>query len=93
MDVGLLARRQVKQPKQVQGSVTRQFEPVDGPSAWVAADYRNRTDAWTYHLSDADIAELDTAVANVQHSGVEIQVSGKRLANNVAKFVGDFAGR
>mmetsp|Transcript_16210 Transcript_16210/g.48565 ORF Transcript_16210/g.48565 Transcript_16210/m.48565 type:complete len:391 (-) Transcript_16210:635-1807(-) len=65
--------KQVKQPKQVQGSVTRQFEPVDGPSAWVAADYRNRTDAWTYHLSDADIAELDTAVANVQHSGVEIQ--------------------
>lgn len=93
MDVGLLARRQVTQPKQVQGSVTRQFEPVDGPSAWVTADYRDRTDAWTYHLSDADVAELDAAVATVQHSGVEIQVSGQRCANIDVAICERLAGR
>lgn len=55
-----------------QGSV-QPFAPVTGPSAWVAADYRDN-EKWIYRLSAEDIQELDSAIAQVIASGARIQV-------------------
>lgn len=45
---------------------------VVGPSAWLGADLAKRPDEWTYRLSDAELAEIATASANVQASGLDI---------------------
>lgn len=49
------------------------FTVVEGPEAWVAADYRDPA-AYTYVLTPEDIAELDAAVAGVQNEGYDIKV-------------------
>lgn len=49
------------------------FTVVEGPEAWVAADYSDPA-SYTYTLTPADIAELDAAVAGVLQRGLDIQV-------------------
>lgn len=57
-----------------QGSV-EPFTLVEGPEAWYADEYRNRSD-WITTLSPQHIAELDAAVGGIMQKGVEeIQVS------------------
>jgi hypothetical protein len=36
--------------------------PIEGPSAWVGADMRQREAEWSYLLSPAEVAEIETAV-------------------------------
>ncbi len=45
---------------------------IEGPSAWVGADLRQRPSEWTYTLSAAELAEIEAAVAVVQASGRDI---------------------
>jgi hypothetical protein len=44
------------------------FRPVSGPEVWTADEMHRRSD-WLYHLTEADIAELDAACAAFQASG------------------------
>ena len=46
--------------------------PVEGPSAWFAADMRARQDEWTYCLSPTEVAEIETAVREVRARGLEL---------------------
>ncbi len=46
--------------------------PVEGPSAWIGAELAANSDAWTYHLSAAEIAEIETASAAVRARGLDI---------------------
>jgi hypothetical protein len=45
---------------------------IQSPSAWIGADMRNRRAEWTYRLSSAEIAEIETAVTTVQARGLNI---------------------
>jgi hypothetical protein len=45
---------------------------VEGPSAWIGAELAKRPDDWTYRLSAADIAEIETASAQVRARGLDI---------------------
>jgi Taurine catabolism dioxygenase TauD, TfdA family len=47
-------------------------KPVEGPSAWTAADMRQREAEWTYRLTPAEVAELETATASVRARGLDI---------------------
>ena len=49
------------------------FSVVGGPEAWKAADYQD-TSKYMYIFSDADIVELDSAIAAVQERGLDIKV-------------------
>src|SRR5215470_9630805 len=49
--------------------------PIEGPSAWIGAAMRERETEWSYRLSSAEIAEIETAVQAVQTRGAEIAVS------------------
>ena len=44
-------------------------EKIDGPSAWLAADFTN-DDSWIVHLTDDDIAAIDAALRAVQARGL-----------------------
>lgn len=57
----------------MQGAISRQFEAVEGPSAWVAADYRHDPALWNHQLNDAELDDLDAAVAAVLHNGTPLQ--------------------
>ena len=48
---------------------------VDGPAAWRGAEIRDRGD-WTYRLSDAEIAELEQALAAARARGVALATLG-----------------
>ena len=61
-----------RQPGHQQGEV-RPFEPVSGPSAWTAADYKGN-EQWIYRLSDEDVKELERAVNGIIDKGVRVQV-------------------
>ena len=50
------------------------FSVVTGPEAWVAADYPSPS-TYTYVFTPEDIAELDSAVAAVVQTGLDIKVS------------------
>jgi hypothetical protein len=39
---------------------------VEGPSAWIGAKLARQPETWTYTLSSAEIAEIETAVAKVR---------------------------
>lgn len=54
-----------------QGSV-EPFTLVEGPEAWTAAEYRNRSD-WITTLSPTHVAELDAAVQGVLRAGLDIE--------------------
>ena len=47
---------------------------VNNPSAWKAADWKDNQD-WVYRLSQADIAELDTAVSRAVSQGIRKEAS------------------
>lgn len=43
--------------------------PITGPSAWTGPGLARRDD-WIWHLTEADIAEIDSAITGFQASGV-----------------------
>ena len=43
--------------------------PVTDPSAWYGCDYANGTD-WAHQLTNAELNDLDTALANVTEAGL-----------------------
>lgn len=45
--------------------------PIGGPAAWRGEDLA-RSDDWMYRLSDADIAEIDAALASVRSRGLDL---------------------
>ena len=47
-------------------------KPLVDPGEWYPADYRE-SDAWAYRLSDAEIAEIESAVAAVEARGLDIK--------------------
>ena len=47
-------------------------QPIEGPSAWIGADMRNREVEWSYRLSAAEIAEIEMALKQVQSRGLDI---------------------
>ena len=52
----------------------RDFEFVEGPGVWQAADHKNSTE-WIYQLSADDLVELEAAVLAAQKSEKETKVS------------------
>ena len=46
--------------------------PVDGPSAWVGADMRNREAEWSYRLSAPEVSEIEAALHAVRGRGLEL---------------------
>ena len=58
------------------------FTVVEGPEAWVAADYVDPA-SYTYTLTAQDIAELDGAVAGVLRRGLAIQVSSSCIPSQL----------
>ena len=51
------------------------FTVVEGPEAWTAAQYRDNQE-YVYVLSEADVAELDAAVAGVRHRDLRVRGAG-----------------
>jgi hypothetical protein len=47
---------------------------IEGPSAWVAADYQRDSQAWTYTLTAQDLLEVEAACEHVERLGLEVQV-------------------
>jgi TfdA family taurine catabolism dioxygenase TauD len=45
---------------------------IDGPSAWIGRDLSERPDEWIYHLSQAEIGEVEAATASVRARGLDI---------------------
>jgi len=45
---------------------------IEGPSAWIGADLRQRPGDWIYTLSAGEVAEIEAAVASVQARGLDI---------------------
>jgi hypothetical protein len=45
---------------------------IEGPSAWIGAEMRNREAEWTYHLSPAEIAELEAALKHALSRDLDI---------------------
>src|SRR5580704_12193650 len=45
---------------------------VEGPSAWTGAEMRKREAEWTYHLSPAQLDEVDAAVNSVRARGLDL---------------------
>lgn len=45
---------------------------IEGPCAWIGADMRKREAEWTYRLSSAESAEIETAVKAVQSRGLDL---------------------
>ena len=45
---------------------------IEGPAVWTGADMGKREAEWTYRLSPAEVAELETAVRAVQARGIDI---------------------
>jgi Taurine catabolism dioxygenase TauD, TfdA family len=45
---------------------------IQGPSAWIGAELRERQAEWTYRLSPTEIAEIEAALKSVQARGLDI---------------------
>jgi hypothetical protein len=45
---------------------------VEGPSAWIGADMRNREAEWSYRLASAEVAEIEAAVGQVRARRLDI---------------------
>jgi len=45
---------------------------IEGPPVWTGAEKRKREAEWTYRLSPAELAELETAVRAAQARGLDI---------------------
>ncbi|MCH8129901.1 MAG: TauD/TfdA family dioxygenase [Acidobacteria bacterium] len=48
------------------------FVPIEGPSAWYGMDMAKRQNEWLHRLDDAEVAEVDEAVAALIESGTPI---------------------
>ncbi|MCH7845793.1 MAG: TauD/TfdA family dioxygenase [Acidobacteria bacterium] len=48
------------------------FVPIEGPSAWYGTDMAKRQNEWLHRLDDAEVAEVDEAVAALIESGTPI---------------------
>src|SRR5579871_4662767 len=46
--------------------------PIEGPSAWLAADMRAREAEWSYRLSPAEVAEVEAALQSVRARGIDL---------------------
>jgi hypothetical protein len=46
--------------------------PIEGPSAWIGAALAEHPETWTYRLSPAEIAEIETATEAVRADRVDI---------------------
>ena len=53
-------------------TITSFQQPIEGPSAWIGADMRQRQAEWTYRLSQPEIAEIEHAVRTVRERGLEL---------------------
>ena len=51
------------------------FTVVEGPEAWTVAQYRDNQE-YVYVLSEADVAELDAAVAGVRDRDLKVRRAG-----------------
>ena len=51
--------------------------PIDTPAAWRGAELRERPDAWTVRLSDAEVAEIKAAVTHAQAVGKPLAQLGR----------------
>src|SRR5580658_2004856 len=45
---------------------------VEGPSAWIGTEMRKREAEWTYHLSPAQLDEIDAAVNSARARGLDL---------------------
>lgn len=45
---------------------------IEGPSAWIGADLAKRPEEWIHRLSAAEIAEIETATADIRARGLDI---------------------
>lgn len=45
---------------------------IEGPATWIGSDMREREAEWSYRLSTAEIAEIETAVKRVRARGRDI---------------------
>jgi hypothetical protein len=45
---------------------------IEGPSAWFGPDMRTREAEWSYRLSPAEVAEIETAVDAVRTKGLDL---------------------
>jgi hypothetical protein len=45
---------------------------IEGPAAWIGSDMREREAEWSYRLSPAEIAEIETAVNRARTRGLDI---------------------
>ena len=64
----------MRAPLRRQGHVVP-FTVVEGPEAWTAAQYRDNQE-YVYVLSEADVAELDAAVAGVRDRDLKVRRAG-----------------
>ena len=48
------------------------WRPIEGPSAWIGADMREREAEWTYRLSPLELAEIETALRVAHARGLDI---------------------
>ena len=51
---------------------TEVFAPIEGPSAWYGSDMAKRSDQWLHRLGDAEVAEVNEAVAALIEAGTPI---------------------
>ncbi len=48
------------------------MQPVVDPAGWTGAELAARDD-WKFQLTEADVAEIDAAVAGIEARGIEIK--------------------
>ena len=51
---------------------TEVFAPIEGPSAWYGSDMAKRPNEWLHRLDDAEVAEINEAVAALIEAGTPI---------------------
>ena len=59
------------------------FTVVEGPEAWTAAQYRDKSKEYVYVLSYADVAELDAAVAGVRDRDLKVRRASWEVAQQL----------
>jgi hypothetical protein len=47
-------------------------KPIEGPSAWTAAEMRGREAEWSYRLASSHVAEIESALQAVRARGLDI---------------------
>jgi len=67
-----LPRKDTSTGPKSSGKAHHRLEPINDASAWYAADYHDPA-SYTYRLTEADIAEIEQAVALVETRGLAIK--------------------